>query len=130
MTGVAHLGQNWRIVSDSPLNKTETRGPNLMHHRPDGIPREGIRGAFDDVEFSGLGNDPEVALLVADAAVAFKRRFDLGELGLVHERSAVTVAAVRPQFALGGRGGSHVGSLGINWLAEKWSSIADFSIPS
>lgn len=54
-----------------------------------------IIAAFDHLEGAGWRHQPEVALFVTNAAVAFGGRFDLGQLGFVDEGSAVTVATVR-----------------------------------
>jgi hypothetical protein len=61
--------------------------------------------AFDKLRLS-RGEDPEIALLVADTAIAFVRRFDFRQLYLVHEGFAMAIASVLAQlrFLLCGRG--------------------------
>lgn len=68
--------------------------------RSEGVPRKGIVGALDNLKPAIAGEDPEVALFVADAAIAFEGRLDLRELHLVHKGFAVAIASVHTQLWL------------------------------
>ena len=59
--------------------------------------------ALDKLDTSGR-ELPEIALLVADAAVALVRGLDLGQLALVHKGTAVAVTSIGFFGLLGGVG--------------------------
>lgn len=50
--------------------------------------------ALDNFETGAISARKEVALLVADAAVALMDRLDLGDFSFVNKRAAVAVAAI------------------------------------
>ena len=86
------LGQsNWGtklsyLVVDGPAGK--------------GVHFESGVGALDNLEGIRPGEDPEAALLVADAAITLGDGLDLGDFQLVDEGAAVAIATVGLEWGL------------------------------